>query len=439
MTNTAMKTPQQDNLRNAHFDSHLSSQDPDIYAVVQGEWERQSKVIELIASENYTSRAVMEAQGSGLTNKYAEGYPGKRYYGGCEEVDKSESIAIDRVCKLFGCNFANVQPHSGSQANQAVYMAFCQPGDTVLGMDLNHGGHLTHGSPVNQSGKWFNIVSYGLTEAGEIDYDAMLESARTHKPKMIIAGASAYSRVIDWEKFRAAADEVGAIFLADAAHYAGLIAGGVYPSPFPHAHIMTTTTHKTLRGPRGGLILSNDEAIAKKLNSAIFPGLQGGPLEHVIAAKAVCFGECLKPEFKTYVKDIIDNARVLASTLQERGYKCVSGGTDSHVMLLDLSDHGLTGKDAEKSLCAAHLNCNRNSVPNDPQKPMVTSGLRLGTPAGTSRGFGTAEYAQIANLMADILDGLKANGVDGNEAVEAEVRNKAMALCARFPIYSEAI
>ncbi len=423
----------------AHFNNGLAEQDPEIFKIVQGEWKRQAAVIELIASENLTSRAVMQAQGSQLTNKYAEGYPGKRYYGGCEEVDKAETIAIERACKLFGCNYANVQPHSGSQANQAVYLAFAQPGDTVLGMNLNEGGHLTHGSPVNQSGKWFNIVSYGLGPNGEINYAEVERLALEHKPKIIIAGASAYSRVIDWAYFRKVADEVGAIFMADMAHYAGLVAAGVYPSPFPHAHVATTTTHKTLRGPRGGLILSNDEAIAKKVNSAIFPGLQGGPLEHAIAAKAVCFGECLQPSWKVYAQAVLDNAKTLAQTLSSRGYDCVSGGTDSHVMLMNLAPHGLTGKDAEASLCSAHLNCNRNSVPNDPQKPMVTSGIRLGSPAGTTRGFTTTEYKQIGNWISDILDGLKANGLEGNKAVEDKVRADVVALCEKFPIYQEAL
>lgn len=421
-----------------HFNENLKDRDPEIYGYIGEEWQRQSDVIELIASENLTSRAVLQAQGSQLTNKYAEGYPGKRYYGGCEIVDKVEQLAIDRACQLFGCNFANVQPHCGSSANQAVYFAMLQPGDKVLGMKLNEGGHLTHGSPVNQSGKWFEVISYGLGPNGEINYSEVERLALEHKPKMIIAGASAYSRVIDWAYFRKIADEIGAVFLADVAHYAGLIAGGAYPNALPHAHVMTTTTHKTLRGPRSGLILTNDEAIAKKINSAVFPGLQGGPLEHVIAGKAVCFGEALKPSFKAYAKNVVANAQQLATTLQKRGYEIVSGGTDSHVMLLNLAPAGLTGKDAEASLVRSNLNCNRNSVPNDPQKPMVTSGIRLGSPAGTTRGFGTSEYETIGNLISDVLDGLKKNGADGNSAVEQEVKAKVKALCAQFPIYEAA-
>ncbi len=421
-----------------HFNSDLQAQDKAIYDLVQEEWQRQTNVIELIASENLTSRAVLQAQGSQLTNKYAEGYPGKRYYGGCEVVDKVEQLAIDRACELFNAQFANVQPHCGSSANQAVYFAVCAPGDTVLAMDLKQGGHLTHGSPVNQSGKWFNVIPYGLDANDLIDYDTMEKLAREHKPKMIIAGASAYSRVIDWARFRKIADEVGAIFMADVAHYAGLIAGGVYPNALPHAHVMTTTTHKTLRGPRSGLILTNDEAMAKKINSAVFPGLQGGPLEHVIAGKAVCFGEALTPAFKQYAQEVVDNARTLCATLARRGYECVSGGTDSHVMLMNLAPHGITGKDAEASLVRSHLNCNRNSVPNDPQKPMITSGIRLGTPAGTTRGFGTAEYVLVAHMIADVLDGLKANGVDGNTEVEKKIVEQVTDLCAQFPIYEEA-
>ncbi|HPD82497.1 MAG: serine hydroxymethyltransferase [Alphaproteobacteria bacterium] len=417
------------------FTANLAETDPEVANVIAAEFERQQYQIELIASENIVSKAVLEAQGSVLTNKYAEGYPGKRYYQGCEQVDKTEQLAIDRLCKMFGCGFANVQPHSGANANQGVYMALMQPGETFLGMDLAHGGHLTHGCPVNQSGKWFNAVTYGIDENGMIDMDNVEEMAIKHKPKMIIAGASAYARVIDFKRFREIADKVGAYLFADVAHYAGLIVGGVYPNPFPHAHIVTTTTHKTLRGPRGGAIMTNDEELAKKINSAIFPGLQGGPLEHVIAAKAVAFGEALQPDFKIYAKAVLDNARILAETLKAGGLDIVSGGTDCHMMLVDLRPKKLTGKVADLALEHAGITCNKNSVPNDPEKPFVTSGIRLGTPAGTTRGFGPAEWKEIGNLILEVLDGLVANGSDGNGEVEKAVKAKVRALCERFPIY----
>lgn len=423
---------------NGYFGGDLKLVDPDVYKAMEAELRRQQDQIELIASENIVSKAVLQAQGSVLTNKYAEGYPGKRYYQGCEHVDVTEQIAIDRLCKLFGCKFANVQPHSGANANQGVYMAVMQPGDTFLGMDLAHGGHLTHGCPVNQSGKWFNAVTYGIKSDGFIDYDEVEKKALEHKPKMIIAGASAYARVIDFKRFREIADKAGAILFADVAHYAGLIVGGAYPSPFPFAHVVTTTTHKTLRGPRGGVIMTNDEDLAKKINSAVFPGLQGGPLEHVIAAKAVAFGEALKPDFKTYAHNVVANARILADTLVAGGLEIVSGGTDCHMMLVDLRPKGLTGKAADLALEHAGITCNKNSVPNDPEKPMVTSGIRLGTPAGTTRGFGPAEWKEIGTLILEVLDGLKANGPEGNEAVEKAVRAKVKILCERFPIYAEA-
>jgi glycine hydroxymethyltransferase len=418
------------------FSADLAAGDPEVKHVVDGELHRQRDWIELIASENIVSRAVLEAQGSVLTNKYAEGYPGRRYYGGCEEVDKVEAIAIERACKLFDCAFANVQPHSGAQANQAVFFALMKPGDTFLGMSLNEGGHLTHGSPANQSGKWFNVVSYGVKpDTHLIDYDRMEAMAREHKPKVIVAGASAYSRHIDFARFRKVADEIGAFFMVDMAHYAGLVAAGVYPSPLPHAHVVTTTTHKTLRGPRGGMILSNDAELGKKINSAVFPGLQGGPLMHVIAAKAVSFGEALRPEFKVYGQRTVENARAMAAALTERGLSIVSGGTDSHLMLVDLRAKRTTGTVAEKALDRAGITTNKNGIPNDPEKPTVTSGIRLGSPAGTTRGFGPAEFRQVGNLIADVLDGLSANSVEGNRLVEQEVRGKALELCRRFPIY----
>src|SRR5471032_2428701 len=422
----------------AMFTKSLAEADPALYATVIGELHRQQQQIELIASENIVSRAVLEAAGSVLTNKYAEGYLGRRYYGGCEEVDKSEQLAIDRACKLFNCSFANVQPHSGAQANQAVFMALLKPGDTFLGMALDQGGHLTHGSPANQSGKWFKVLSYGVKpDTHLIDYEQMEEIARRDRPKLIIAGASAYSRQIDWARFRKVADEIGAFFMVDMAHYAGLVAAGVYPSPLPHAHVVTTTTHKTLRGPRGGMILSNDAEIGKKINSAVFPGLQGGPLMHIIAAKAVAFGEALKPEFKAYARQVVANAQVLANTLIDRGLRIISGGTDSHVMLVDLRPKKATGISAEKVLDRAGITVNKNSIPGDPEKFTVTSGVRLGSPAGTTRGFGVAEFRQVGHLIADVLDGTAKNGPDGDAQVDTQVRAKVHALCARFPIYRD--
>ncbi len=419
------------------FSAKLAETDPALYAAIREELGRQQDQIELIASENIVSQAVLEAQGSVLTNKYAEGYPHKRYYGGCEYVDVAEELAINRVCELFGAAYANVQPHSGAQANQAVFMALLEPGDTVMGMNLAHGGHLSHGSPVNMSGKWFKVVAYGVREEdGLIDYDEVERLALEHKPKLIIAGASAYSRVIDFARFRAVADQIGAYLLVDMAHYAGLVAGGVYPNPVPHAHIVTSTTHKTLRGPRGGLILANDAALGKKINSAVFPGLQGGPLMHVIAAKAVAFGEALRPEFKTYAARVLENARVLADTVIAGGCAVVSGGTDSHIVLVDLRPKGLTGKAAEAALERAGITCNKNAVPFDPAKPMVTSGVRLGTPAATTRGFGPEEFRQVGLLICEVLDGLrKANSEEGNAGVEAAVRAKVAELCKRYPIY----
>ncbi len=422
------------------FEADLEAVDPDIYQAIQKEHHRQQNQIELIASENITSRAVLQAQGSILTNKYAEGYPGKRYYQGCEHIDTIETLAIERTKELFGCAFANVQPNSGSQANQGVFTALLQPHDTILGMSLAAGGHLTHGAKPNQSGKWLNAVQYGVRESdGLLDYEEVEALALEHKPKMIIAGASAYPRVIDWARFREIADKVGAVLFVDMAHYAGLIAGGSYPSPFPYADVVTTTTHKTLRGPRGGIIMTNDADIAKKVNSAIFPGIQGGPLEHVIAGKAVALKEALKPDFKVYAKDIVTNARILADKLIAGGLDIVSGGTDSHIVLVDLRPKGLTGKVVDFALERAGLTCNKNAVPFDPESPFVTSGIRLGTPAGTTRGFGPAEWQEIAGLILEVVDGLKANGTDGNGIVESSVRAKAHALCARFPIYSQAI
>lgn len=404
--------------------------DPQLWAGIQEEEQRQEQHIELIASENYTSPRVMQAQGSGLTNKYAEGYPHKRYYGGCEYVDKVEVLAMDRAKELFGADYANVQPHSGSQANAAVFQALVSPGDTILGMSLAHGGHLTHGAHVNFSGKNYNAIQYGLNDQGLLDYDEVQRLADEHKPKMIIAGFSAYSQVMDWAKFRTIADSVGAYLLVDMAHVAGLVASGHYPSPIPHADVCTTTTHKTLRGPRGGLILARaNEAIEKKLNSAVFPGQQGGPLMHVIAAKAVAFKEALEPEFADYQQKVVDNAKVMAAVFQERGYNIVSGGTENHLMLVDLIDKGITGKAADAALGAAHITVNKNSVPNDPQSPFVTSGIRVGTPAITSRGFGTEEVGTMTGWMCDVLD-----NVD-NEAVITEVRTKVAELCGRFPVY----
>ena len=418
------------------FTAGLASADADIAAAIDRELARQRDQIELIASENIVSRAVLEAQGSILTNKYAEGYPGKRYYGGCEFVDVIEQLAIDRAKALFGAAYANVQPHSGSQANQAVFMALLKPGDTFMGMDLAAGGHLTHGSPANQSGKWFRPVSYSVRPQDQlIDYDQVEAVAKAEKPKLIIAGGSAYSRVIDFARFRQIADSIGAYLMVDMAHFAGLVAGGVYPSPLPHAHVVTTTTHKTLRGPRGGLILSNDVDLGKKFNSAIFPGIQGGPLEHVIAAKAVAFGEALQPAFKDYAAQIVANAVALSDALQKAGLNIVSGGTESHVMLVDLRPKNVTGKAAEHALERANITCNKNGIPFDPLPPATTSGVRVGTPAGTTRGFGTAEFAQIGHGIGEVLDGFAA-GPDGDPAVEAKVRDEVMTLTRRFPIYS---
>ncbi len=418
------------------FTENLASRDPELFASVTDELGRQRHEIELIASENIVSRAVMEAQGSVLTNKYAEGYPGKRYYGGCQFVDVAEQLAIDRACQLFGCAYVNVQPNSGSQANQGVFTALIKPGDTILGMDLASGGHLTHGAAPNQSGKWFNAIHYGVRQQDNlIDYDQVEALAVEHQPKLIIAGGSAIPRQIDFARFRAIADKVGAYLLVDMAHFAGLVAGGQHPSPFPHAHVATTTTHKTLRGPRGGMILTNDETIAKKVNSAIFPGIQGGPLMHVIAAKAVAFGEALRPEFKDYAAQVIRNAKALADELMKGGLDIVTGGTDTHVMLVDLRPKGVKGNATEKALGRANITCNKNGIPFDPEKPTVTSGVRLGTPAGTTRGFGEAEFRQIAQWIVEVVDGLAANGEENNGAVEAAVRAKVEALCARFPIY----
>ncbi len=418
------------------FTESLASRDPDIATVLVQELGRQRDEIELIASENIVSLAVLQAQGSVLTNKYAEGYPGKRYYGGCQYVDIAEQLAIDRAKQLFGCNFANVQPNSGSQMNQAVFLALLQPGDTFMGLDLNSGGHLTHGSPVNMSGKWFNVVSYGVRAQDQLlDMDSVREKALASKPKLILAGGTAYSRVWDWAAFRAIADEVGAWLMVDMAHIAGLVAGGQHPSPLPHADVVTTTTHKSLRGPRGGMILCNDEAMAKKINSAVFPGLQGGPLMHVIAAKAVAFAEALRPEFRAYAAQVVTNARALADELMKGGVDIVSGGTDNHLMLADLRPKGVKGNATEKALGRAHITCNKNGVPFDPEKPFVTSGIRLGTPAGTTRGFGEAEFRQIGRWIIEVVEGLAANGDDGNGAVEAAVRVKVAALCARFPLY----
>ncbi len=418
------------------FTSDLSIVDHEINSIIGDELKRQQNQIELIASENFTSHAVLMAQGSILTNKYAEGYPHKRYYGGCEVVDKAEVLAIERAKKLFGCNFANVQPHSGSQANQAVFLALLNPGDMVLGMSLAAGGHLTHGAGPNMSGKWFEVVQYGVRlEDGLIDYEQLYQLAKTHKPKLIIAGGSSYPRVIDFERFRKIADEVGAFFLADVAHYAGLIVSGLYPNPFPHAHIVTTTTHKTLRGPRGGMILSSDEDIAKKINSAIFPGLQGGPLMHVIAGKAVAFNEALKPEFKQYSQNVINNAITLGKTLTASGYDLVTGGTDCHLLLIDLRSKNLTGKASEASLERAGLTCNKNAVPFDQLSPFITSGIRIGTPACTTRGFGEEEFKEIGSLIAQVLDGLISNPED-NSAIENQALKQVYDLCKKFPIYN---
>ncbi|HEY0283313.1 MAG TPA: serine hydroxymethyltransferase [Rhizomicrobium sp.] len=418
------------------FNLGLAGADPDLARAIHDELIRQQEKIELIASENIVSRAVLEAQGSVLTNKYAEGYPGRRYYGGCEYVDVAEQLAIERACKLFDCSFANVQPHSGAQANQAVFFALLQPGDTFMGLSLAAGGHLTHGSPVNQSGKWFKPVSYTVRRHDHrIDMDEVEALAKEHKPKLIIAGGSAYPRFIDFARFRQIADEVGAIFMVDMAHFAGLVAGGVHPNPLDHAHVVTTTTHKTLRGPRGGMILTRDEALGKKINSAVFPGLQGGPLMHVIAAKAVAFGEALKPEFKLYAKAVVENAKALAETLHAQGLDIVSGGTDTHLMLVDLRPKGATGRAAEKALDRAFITCNKNAVPFDTEKPAVTSGIRLGSPAGTTRGFGAAEFREVGKLIVEVVDALGKKGEDGDADVEAGVRERVRVLCNRFPIY----
>jgi glycine hydroxymethyltransferase len=421
------------------FTRSLADADPAVFAGVRHELKREQDQIELIASENIVSKAVLEAQGSVFTNKYAEGYPGKRYYQGCHPSDEVEQLAIDRAKQLFGCSFVNVQPHSGAQANGAVMLALVKPGETVMGLSLDAGGHLTHGARAAMSGKWFNAVQYGVDPVTHlIDYEKVAEIARANSPKIIIAGGSAYPREIDFAKFRAIADEVGAFFMVDMAHFAGLVAAGLHPSPLPHAHVVTTTTHKTLRGPRGGMILTNDEAIAKKINSAVFPGLQGGPLMHVIAAKAVAFGEALRPEFKRYAAAVIENAKVLAATLKERGAEVVSGGTDTHLALIDLTPLGVTGKDADEALERAGITCNKNGIPNDPLPPTKTSGIRVGSPAGTTRGFGVAEFREIGNMVADVLDGLRKNGEAGDAQVEANVRERVAALCARFPIYPEA-
>ncbi|MBP0445778.1 serine hydroxymethyltransferase [Roseomonas sp. SSH11] len=419
------------------YNAPLSEIDPEIAEVISRELVRQQDGIELIASENIVSRAVLEAQGSVLTNKYAEGLPGKRYYGGCEVVDIAETLAIERAKKLFGCGYANVQPHSGAQANAAVFFALLQPGDTFMGLDLAAGGHLSHGSPVNMSGKWFKVAPYTVRrEDQRIDMDEVARIARESRPKLILAGGSAYAREWDFPRFREIADEVGAIFMVDIAHFAGLVAGGAHSSPFPHAHVVTTTTHKTLRGPRGGMILTDDEALAKKLNSAVFPGTQGGPLMHVIAAKAVAFGEALRPEFRSYARAVVDNARALADELREQGFGLVTGGTDNHLVLVDLRPKNLTGKAAEAALGRAHLTVNKNAIPFDPEKPFVTSGVRLGSPAATSRGFGTEEFREVGRLIGQVLDGLsRSNSPEGNEAAERAVGEAVHALCARFPIY----
>lgn len=423
-------------LQSTFFTGTLAETDPDLADIIQKEFGRQQYEIELIASENIVSKAVLEAAGSVLTNKYAEGYPGRRYYGGCQYVDLAENLARDRAKQLFGCQFVNVQPNSGSQANQGVFNALAKPGDTILGLSLDAGGHLTHGASVNQSGKWFNAVHYGVDKKTHIiDMDNVRAMAKEHKPKIIIAGGSAYPRVIDFAAFREIADEVGAYFLVDMAHFAGLVAADLYPNPFPHAHVATTTTHKTLRGPRGGMILTNEGDLAKKFNSAIFPGIQGGPLMHVIAGKAVAFGEALKPGFKVYCKNVVENAKAMGEVLVQRGFDLVSGGTDSHLILVDLRPKGVTGNISEEALGRANITCNKNGVPFDPEKPMVTSGIRLGAPAGTTRGFGVSEFQDIGRMIADVLEGLAANGPDGNSAVEEKVKAEAIEMCKRYPIY----
>jgi len=418
------------------FAQGLAVADPEIFSAIGSELRRQQEKIELIASENIVSKAVLEAQGSVLTNKYAEGYPGRRYYGGCEWVDVVETLAIERAKKLFDCGFANVQPNSGSQMNQAVFLALLKPGDTFMGLDLAAGGHLTHGSKVNMSGKWFNVVPYGVRADDHLlDMDEVARIARESKPKLILAGATAYSRFWDFARFREIADEVGAYLMVDMAHISGLVAGGAHPSPLPHAHVVTTTTHKSLRGPRGGMILTNDEVIAKKINSAIFPGLQGGPLMHVIAAKAVAFGEALRPEFKLYAHAVVENAKALAESLKSEGLDIVSNGTDNHLMLVDLRPKRATGRAAEKALDRAFITCNKNAIPDDPEKPAITSGIRLGTPAGTTRGFGAGDFREIGKLIVEVVEGVASNGEDGDASIEASVRERAMALCERFPIY----
>ncbi|MBU6508261.1 MAG: serine hydroxymethyltransferase [Alphaproteobacteria bacterium] len=420
----------------AFFSAGVGDADPEVAGAIGREVGRQRFEIELIASENIVSRAVLEAAGSPLTNKYAEGYPGRRYYGGCQYVDEAETLAIERAKRLFDCRFVNVQPSSGSQANQAVLLALAKPGDTILGLSLAAGGHLTHGAPPNLSGKWFHAVHYGVRRDDQrIDMDEVARLAREHKPKIIIAGGSAYPRTIDFAAFRAVADEVGAFLMVDMAHFAGLVAGGVHPNPLAHAHVVTTTTHKTLRGPRGGMVLTNDEAIAKKIDSAVFPGLQGGPLMHIVAAKAVAFGEALRPAFKDYARSVIENCRAMGEVLRSAGFDLVAGGTDTHLILVDLRPKKLTGNIAEKSLGRAHITCNKNGVPFDPEKPMVTSGIRLGAAAGTTRGFGVAEFRDVGRMIAEVLDGLAANGEAGNAAVEARVKEQAIKLCERFPIY----
>ena len=420
------------------FTEALETRDPEIFGAIRNELGRQRDEIELIASENIVSAAVLEAQGSVMTNKYAEGYPGKRYYGGCQYVDVAETLAIERAKELFGAAYANVQPNSGSQMNQAVFLALLQPGDTFMGLDLNSGGHLTHGSPVNMSGKWFNVVSYGVRQQDELlDMDDIRAKALEHKPKLIVAGGTAYSRVWDWQAFRDIADEIGAYLMVDMAHIAGLVAGGAHPSPIGIADVVTTTTHKSLRGPRGGMVLTNDETIAKKINSAVFPGLQGGPLMHVIAAKAVAFGEALRPEFKDYAAQVVKNAQAMADQLMKGGINIVSGGTDNDLCLADLRPKGVTGKAAEAALGRAHITCNKNGVPFDPETPFVTSGIRLGAPAGTTRGFAEAEFRQIADWIVEVVDGLAANGADGNAEVEEKVKAEVSALCARFPLYAD--
>ncbi len=428
--------PANDVQTDGFFTQSLAQRDPEIAGWIDKELHRQQDKIELIASENITSRAVLEAQGSILTNKYAEGYPGRRYYGGCEYVDEIETLAIERAKKLFGCEFANVQPNSGSQMNQAVFLALLEPGDSFMGLDLNSGGHLTHGHPMNMSGKWFTPIPYGVREDDHmIDMDEVARIARESRPKLIVAGGTAYSRFWDWARFREIADDIGAYLMVDMSHISGLVAGGVHPSPVPHAHVTTSTTHKSLRGPRSGIILTNDEALSKKFNTAVFPGLQGGPLMHVVAGKAVCFADAMKPEFKLYAQAVIDNAKAMASSLKEQGLDIVSGGTDNHLMLVDLRPKQAKGKHAEIALDRASITCNKNNIPFDTEKALLTSGIRLGTPAGTTRGFGIAEFRQIGRMIADVVDGLGKNGPEGDGQVEARIKAEAEELCARFPIY----